>query len=232
MCLRLPLGLRITILLCSIWNSYSREIKIATILPKDQKWMFSINRVAPAIEYAIERVMDTPNMLINHTFSVKYDDSGCSIAHGMDRAINFYLQKEVDVFFGPVCDFAAAPVMRQCRFWNLPVITSGAMARDFVVERKTSYTHLTRVGAVNFASLTGFFTKLFDEFSFSKLKFIFNSRGQDNHVFYFCHLAVEFLVYTFKSSVTRVKADHKAFDYDSDIPDWLTTEVGLDYAGK
>ena len=44
---------------------------------------------------------------------------------------------------------SVAPVGRQVRYWDIPLLTAGAMARDFGVERQNYYNMLTRVG-VNF----------------------------------------------------------------------------------
>lgn len=48
-----------------------------------------------------------------------------------------------DVFLGPVCDYAVAPVARYSAFWNVPVITGGALADDF--RDKNEYKLLTRM---------------------------------------------------------------------------------------
>lgn len=42
-----------------------------------------------------------------------FDDSMCSISDAMNVAIEFYAKKAVDVFIGPVCDYAVAPIARQ-----------------------------------------------------------------------------------------------------------------------
>ena len=46
---------------------------------------------------------------------VKFRDSNCDIADGINEAINFYVHNEVHVLFGPCCDYAVAPVARQVR---------------------------------------------------------------------------------------------------------------------
>ena len=112
------------------------EVKIAAILPEDSRRLFSSKRVAPAIEYAIDYLTNKTDLLKGHTMKVTYRDSKCSSAHGMNNAINYYVENNVDVFFGPVCDFSVAPVARQAMFWNIPLISVGAMARDFTEYRK------------------------------------------------------------------------------------------------
>lgn len=97
-------------------STYSNliEIKIATVLPADEARLFSIKRVQPAIELAI-RKMNPVLAPLNRTLTVKFRDSKCDIADGINEAINFYVKNEMDVLFGPCCDYAVAPCARQVR---------------------------------------------------------------------------------------------------------------------
>jgi len=45
----------------------------------------------------------------------------CSEVNGMNEAINYFVEGPPGAFFGPVCDYATAPVARQALFWNIPV---------------------------------------------------------------------------------------------------------------
>jgi hypothetical protein len=69
----------------------------------------------------------------------------------------------VHVFLGPSCDYAAAPISRQVTFWDLPMVTPGAMAYDFGRDKKSRYKLMTRVG-YNLNSLNTFMmvTVIFD----------------------------------------------------------------------
>ena len=44
---------------------------------------------------------------------MRYRDSACSISEAMNEAIDFFANGTGDVFLGPTCDYAAAPVARQ-----------------------------------------------------------------------------------------------------------------------
>ena len=91
-----------------------REINIASILPADEWRLFSIKRVSPAVDIAMEKV--NPELVSkNLSLVVKFRDSNCDIADGINEAINFYVNNEVHVIFGPCCDYAVAPVARQSR---------------------------------------------------------------------------------------------------------------------
>ena len=124
------------------------EVKIAAVLPEDSdRWMFSIARMRPAADIAIQRVVQQKLLAPAHRLTISYRDSKCSESDGMNEAINFYMRDQVNVFFGPICDFAAAPVARQTRFWDIPMVSVGAMARDFRTRRLEVYPLLTRAGA-------------------------------------------------------------------------------------
>lgn len=42
-----------------------------------------------------------------------YADSHCSISDAMNAAIEFYAKRSVNMFLGPICDYAVAPIARQ-----------------------------------------------------------------------------------------------------------------------
>ena len=52
-------------------------------------------------------------------------------------------------FFGPVADYALAPVARFSPVWKIPVITVGALSSDFARDKKHEYPLLTRVGVTH-----------------------------------------------------------------------------------
>jgi len=80
------------------------------------------------------------------------------------------------VFFGPCCDYAAAPVARQTRYWNIPMLTAAAMARDYAIDRLDEFPMLTRVGA-NFNSLALFVVNVLQNFQWGRVMLIYNPQG-------------------------------------------------------
>jgi hypothetical protein len=67
--------------------------------------------------------------------------------------MSFDILAQVHAFFGPVCDYALAPVARYSPFWYTPVLSTGAVAHDFGSNKKKEYPLLTRIG-VTFDSLS------------------------------------------------------------------------------
>ncbi|XP_046544538.1 receptor-type guanylate cyclase gcy-28-like isoform X3 [Haliotis rubra] len=208
----------------------SMEVKLAVILPFDDERMFSVRRIAPAINLAITEINEDKTLMKNHKFSVKYNDSKCDIAEGINKAITFYIRKEAHVFLGPVCDFAVAPVGRQVSFWNIPVISGGAMARDFSVYRSTQYQLLTRVGPVNSRSLSIFFAKLMSHYKWLKIKLLYSKEGQDYLIKGLCHLAIEALHYDLDALAPNITQDYFRLDSKTDMEKLLKEEIGLDYS--
>ncbi|RUS89513.1 hypothetical protein EGW08_002746 [Elysia chlorotica] len=117
-----------------------RAVHIAVLVPYDNR-PFTKKRMQPAIEIAVDKVKDS--LLQEMDVQVHYADSKCDIAHGINGAIQLHNKGHADVFLGPVCDYAAAPVARQSVFWDTPVLTY-AQAKDFRAEKTLS--KVTRVG--------------------------------------------------------------------------------------
>ncbi|XP_033726025.1 atrial natriuretic peptide receptor 3-like [Pecten maximus] len=220
------------VLLSTVLSVSSIVVKIATILPADNRRIFSIDRITPAIQMAIDELSNNYTLVENLTFSVEYANSQCSIAEGINQAIDFYINRKVDAFFGPVCDYAVAPVARQTRFWNIPLISGGAMARDFAIYRKSQYPKLTRVGPVNFNSLSDFFVKLFRHSGWKSLKILYNRKGHANVFEDFCHLCVEAIHYDMIEKAREIKQDYFRLDEKTDLRKILFNEVGLTFGGR
>ena len=135
-----------------------RVVKIGVILPSSKQLQYSMSRVRPAIEHAVAALRDgrdgVPLLLPGADFSVTYGDSMCSDTEGPLVAIDMYLHRQADVFFGPVCHYAVAPVARFSPHWNVPVVTAGALVHAF--SNKTQYRLLTRI-AGSYDQLGAFF---------------------------------------------------------------------------
>uniref|UniRef100_A0A8C5LQI0 Natriuretic peptide receptor 3 n=1 Tax=Leptobrachium leishanense TaxID=445787 RepID=A0A8C5LQI0_9ANUR len=135
-----------TLVLLAKSNTLEEEEKVnmLVILPKDNSYMFSIDRVKPAIEYALRSIKEDDSLLPDIRFDVAYQNSDCgnmALFNLVDTAV---LMQKPDVIFGPVCEYAAAAVARLASHWNIPVISAGALAMGFT-HKAEEYSHLTRV---------------------------------------------------------------------------------------
>ncbi|GFO42931.1 Atrial natriuretic peptide receptor 3-like [Plakobranchus ocellatus] len=130
-----------------------QKAMIAVLLPDDNSRPFSTHRLRPAMDIAVEKVTAPGGILHGHAMEISYRDSNCSSGQAMNNAINLYYGDKAHVFLGPICDYAAAPVARQCKYWNTPIITA-VQARDFTSD-KTTFPTVTRIGS-NFYKLSEF----------------------------------------------------------------------------
>ncbi|KAK6176548.1 hypothetical protein SNE40_014811 [Patella caerulea] len=208
------------------------QITIATLLPADDSRLFSIRRVAPALSIAIGYV-NRKGLLPRKELVVEYADTKCRVAEAMNEAINYFVRKRVNVFFGPCCDYPAAPIARQAPFWNIPMITPGAMARDFALMKRTMFPLLTRIGT-DFNSLVTFIISVLQEFNWSKVKLLYDPLGQDDVVGRFCHIAADGIHYGLRNqrTIQNLSQEYFKFDVISDILDNFASEVGLNIGGK
>lgn len=211
-----------------------QKIQIAAILPKSEQRMFCMSRVQPAIEYGIS-VVHNRSLVSNLEFIVRYKDSSCDSKAAPIAAFNFYHHNEVDVFFGPVCDYSLAPVARYAPVWNLPVITTGGFAHNFGANKSTGdaeFPTLTRIGAT-FDSLVHAITNTIKEFKWKRVKLIYGRDGH-GHIFEnFCFLAGSAIIHDSQRYRTN-GLDYDFFLYSKTHPieEMLSHEVGIDFSSK
>lgn len=202
-----------------------KSITIGTILPEDNSRLFSINRVEPAMAIALEKVVGELGIITDRNITIHFADSKCNVADGINEAINFFVKKEVDVFFGPCCDYAAAPVGRQIHYWNIAMVTPGAMARDFA-EKQHMFNLMTRVGP-NMNSLINFVTTIFKTFHWNKVNLLYDPDGQSHIVNKYCHIAIDGLHY----GLTLQQQHYFKFDNINMILQSFTENIGKETAG-
>ena len=204
------------------------DIHLTAILPRDPDRLFSIGKVSSAASMAIERIHNM-SLLARGSIRISYRDSKCSEVYGMKEAIESFIRNNVSAFFGPVCDYAAAPVARQTRFWNLPMVSVGAIALDFYKRRRQIYPLLTRAGPASLLSLADSFLNLFRTHRWHHFKVLYEQDAHSDIIEQFGHLTSVALVYGIPSE--EIKLDYFKLDGAS-LPDVLPKEVGRSYAGK
>lgn len=211
-------------------------IRIAVILPsltpKGNDWMFATERVSPAIKIAVEDINAERK---GFNLTVEYRNGRCDIAESLNHAIEYYVNHEVDVFFGPCCDYPAAPIARQTRFWNIPMLTAGTMAGEFGFDKQTLYPMLTRVGP-NINSMASFVVNLLREHDWRKAKILYDSDAQGEIVSSLCHLVATGLYQTLKNTNNdnaEIYIKHDNFKLTKPFTDdEFREEIGHNYAGK
>lgn len=201
------------------------DIKLVLLAPSDLFHPFSVQVAKPAVEIALRRLQR--GVLPPHRFHVRYGDSRCSELHGMNEAIKFYMEGQVHVFLGPVCDYSVAPVARQATFWKVPVVSVGAVSMDFLDRRKQIYPLLTRAGPVNLRLLLALFLDLMRLNGWHKAKLLYQRFESTDVLPPFCHMASEFLVRYRPSNI-----DIRYFKLSEDVNSLAAEKILLEEVGK
>ncbi|XP_068107351.1 atrial natriuretic peptide receptor 3 [Hyperolius riggenbachi] len=169
-----------------------KRVNALVLLPKDDNYMFSINRVKPAIDYALRSVEKNANLLPGFKFNVTYQDSECgnqALFSLVDTAVK---QQKPDVILGPVCEYAAAPVARLASYWNIPMVSAGALAMGFM-QKSDEYSHLTRV-APGYTKMGEMFLAMFRYHKWSRAMLLYSDDNMERN----CYFTVEGVHAAFK----------------------------------
>ncbi|KAK6184932.1 hypothetical protein SNE40_007280 [Patella caerulea] len=207
------------------------NVKLAAILPRMDSRKFSIHNIQPVLQYTTDYVERT--ILPNVHISVNYANSRCTSKDAPIAAFNFYMKNEVNVFFGPVCDYSLAPVARYAPYWNIPVLSPGGFAHDFGDDKRIAnaeYSSLTRVGAT-FNSLAVSMIDMVKEFKWRRVKVIYDGNGHGNITPRFCFLAAAAFV-AYSKNFKLAYDFHIYIPSNHDIEDMLKEKIGNDYSGK
>jgi hypothetical protein len=212
------------------------KLKIAVILAQDNSRMFSIPKVKPAIEYAVDSLH--PNILAipKENISIQYADSKCNSINGPIAAIDFHHKDQVHVFFGPVCDYSLAPVARYAPFWDTPIISPGGMAHDFGLNKSepgAEFPNLTRVGWT-FDSLAEYLETAIYNFNWTRFKVLYDPRGHGEISDSFCYLAISAFIrrLRLKQSDLTWHLYNFVSSGSEEYNKMFTEEVGGKYSGK
>ncbi|KAL8573060.1 hypothetical protein ACOMHN_010490 [Nucella lapillus] len=123
-------------------SSSPKKLVFGVILPNNNSYYWSLPKTRFAVEFAIKTIVRR-QLLPRWRVKALYRDSNCSDTDGPLEAIDMYTEKVVNVFLGPACDYAVAPIARFTKRWEIPVITAGALVKAF--ENKEEYRLLTRL---------------------------------------------------------------------------------------
>ncbi|XP_041083588.1 atrial natriuretic peptide receptor 3-like isoform X2 [Polyodon spathula] len=165
--------------ICALSNEAS-DIDVLVLLPQENSYIFSIPRVRPAIDYALKSINSNESLNSGFNFKVHYNNSNC----GNEALFSFVERsflKKPDVVLGPVCEYAAAQVVRMASYWNIPILSAGALASGFGT-KKAEYTHLTRVSPA-YSKMGEAFGAMFKHFSWKKALLIYQEDKERNCFF-------------------------------------------------
>ncbi|XP_055883419.1 atrial natriuretic peptide receptor 1-like isoform X4 [Biomphalaria glabrata] len=162
-------------------------VMISALLPHAKHYQFTHQKIAPAIEIAIDKVKAPGGPLHGHNVTILYGNSECSSSHSMNEAINLFVNKKTHIFLGPTCAFAVAPLVRQAKFWNVPVVSP--TSTEAFHKEHDEYSMLTMVG-YNSVQLADSIYKLIKLFSWTKMKMLYEPNG-DKTMPSLCHFVID-----------------------------------------
>lgn len=87
-------------------------VRIAVLLPTDNQYPYSMDKVKPAIKLAVDEVLHRRLLIDEKEFEVGYGDTRSSYIVGPLLAIDFYANRQANVFLGPVDGPGLAAVAR------------------------------------------------------------------------------------------------------------------------
>ncbi|GFR98852.1 atrial natriuretic peptide receptor 1-like [Elysia marginata] len=213
--------------LSSVTLSSPPTFRLVLLLPKSSAYEFNSTIISVAVETALEH-LNTTGKASGFRLHLDFGDSQCSEILGPIRAFEFFWQGLVDAFLGPFCDYSAAPVARYSAYWQVPVITAGALSHDFEKFKHTEYRTLTRVGAST-VGVAALLTTAIKRHGWRKLVNIYDARAVINTIPKLCYLTSSAIVATAKGRQLEPTPVFLNLDEPGKM---LKAEVGTEKAGK
>uniref|UniRef100_A0A672T2A3 Atrial natriuretic peptide receptor 3-like n=1 Tax=Sinocyclocheilus grahami TaxID=75366 RepID=A0A672T2A3_SINGR len=161
-------------------SAQTDNIDVMVMLPHNNTYLFSYQRVSPAIQYAIKTLAEFAGL----RFNVQYMNSAC----GMDALyalVDKQRDERPDLVLGPVCEYTAASVVRVASHWNIPVISAGALATGFSL-KTTEYSHITRI-APTYLKMAETFKAMFGRFGWRTASLIYDDDKDERN----CYFTIE-----------------------------------------
>ncbi len=195
----------------------AEQIKVGVILPFKGRFPWVLKKTQPALEYAIENVMNGTDLLRGYNMTTAYRDSQCSETEGPLAAIDMYTDQLAHVFIGPACDYSVAPIARFSYKWGIPVISAGALVSAF--HDKGEYKLLTRIQG-SYAKAGESFLALCYTNKWRKIGLLYHDYKNDpNRVKSDCFFTLE-AIYLAIVGVLRVTPWHQSFDQSPGAADY------------
>ncbi|XP_067841318.1 atrial natriuretic peptide receptor 3 isoform X1 [Heptranchias perlo] len=152
------------------------DVSVLVLLPVESSYLFSMNRIKPAIDYAIQNLAQ-PRL----NFSVRYVDSECG-NKALFHLVDISLLQKPDVIVGPVCDYAAAPVARLASHWNIPMVSAGPLASGFA-QKVPEYSYLTRVSP-SYSKMGEMFLAMFQRYRWKRVALVYAEDFEERTCFF------------------------------------------------
>lgn len=179
----------------------SEDVDVLVFLPRNNSFLFSRARVAPAIRYAQRRLAASGGRFSGLRFQLHFEESDC-VNDALFALVERACGPKPDLILGPVCEYEAAAVVRLASRWGVPVISAGALATGFR-DKRGEYSQLTRI-APSYVKMAETFAAMFEHFSWRSAALVFEDDKQERNCFFTLegvyHLMADYSVRTFSFS--------------------------------
>ncbi|CAK6976229.1 atrial natriuretic peptide receptor 3 [Scomber scombrus] len=202
-------------------NTITEDIEVLVFLPKNDSYLFSYARVAPAILYAQRRLETNGGQYSGFHFNIQFENSDCVNDAAYKLIVDRACGEKPDLILGPVCEYEAAAVVRLASHWNIPVISAGALAAAFS-NKNTEFSHLTRI-APSYMKMAETFAAMFEHFNWKTALLVYEDDKEERN----CYFTLEG-VYHRMADVnikTYAVAPEDRLDTDDIIQNMYDTEV-------
>lgn len=212
------------------------EVRAAVILPQDPYFVVSIPKVMPVLQLAAQWV--APRLPGRKLVFYPADDN-CDSDLALRNAVTAKMCPDdinrIHVFFGPTCEYAVASVSRLLKYWQTPLLTTGALTFDFSKNKtlpNSEFHLLVRMGHLSFAAMARFTIALLKGFKWSKVALVYERNGLTNVSGKFTSkLMMETLV-----EYLKIKGiNYRAYDLGKNnlsLAENLKREIGNEYSSK
>ncbi len=166
----------------------TEDVDVLVFLPQNNSYLFSYERVAPAILYAQRRLQaaggaDGGQYSAFH-FNIHFEDADC-VNQALFTLLDRSCGHKPDLILGPVCEYEAAAVVRLASHWNIPVISAGALATGFSI-KQGEYSHLTRI-APSYVKMAKIFVAMIEHFTWRSALLLYEDDMEERN----CYFTVE-----------------------------------------
>nr|KAG5686052.1 hypothetical protein BaRGS_028430 [Batillaria attramentaria] len=148
------------------------EIKVGVLLIADSRVPYSVHRVAPAVDIALETVnRDLLNDSYRLVSELRIYDDICDARYATGVASDLFHKHHVSALIGPACAYSLHGVGRLAAYWNIPIVTGLGDGGEF--KNKTDFPTLTRFAYCQ-CRLRKVFGSVFRHFAWSDLVVIYD----------------------------------------------------------
>uniref|UniRef100_UPI0037E9290C atrial natriuretic peptide receptor 3 n=1 Tax=Semicossyphus pulcher TaxID=241346 RepID=UPI0037E9290C len=162
-------------------ETFIEDIEVLVFLPQNNSYLFSHARVAPAILYAQQRLEADGGPYSGFHFNIQFENSDC-VNDAVYMLVDRSCGRKPDLILGPVCEYEAAAVVRLASYWNIPVISAGALAAGFS-NKNSEYSHLTRI-APSYVKMAETFSAMFEHFTWRSVLLVFEDDKEERNCYF------------------------------------------------